>query len=145
MWWSPSSFMTAPPKVVARSTIAPGVVLCLVSAAGFGAMAIFGKLAYDAGVGTLTLLLVRFVGGTAIFALLARPRGIERRAVAIGLGLGAIGYATQAGLFFGALETLDASLLALLLYTYPAWVTVAAFALGRERVTRRRLGALALR
>src|SRR3954468_10087365 len=107
-------------------------------------MAIFGKLAYGAGVATLTLLLVRFAGGTAIFALLARPRGIERRAVAIGLGLGAIGYATQAGLFFGALQTLDASLLALLLYTYPAWVTVAAFALGRERVTRRRLVALAL-
>src|SRR3954469_5417874 len=123
---------------------AAGAALCLVSAAGFGAMAIFGKLAYDAGVATLTLLLVRFAGGTAIFALLARPRGIERRALAIGLGLGAIGYATQAGLFFGALQTLDASLLALLLYTYPAWVTVAAFALGRERVTRRRLVALAL-
>ena len=74
----------------------------------------------------------------------SRPRGIERRAVAIGLGLGAIGYATQAGLFFGALQTLDASLLALLLYTYPAWVTLAAFALGRERPTRRRLVALGL-
>src|SRR4051812_15398521 len=123
---------------------AAGAALCLVSAAGFGAMAIFGKLAYDAGVATLTLLLVRFAGGTAIFALLARPRGIERRAVLVGLGLGAIGYATQAGLFFGALQTLDASLLALLLYTYPAWVTVAAFALGRERVTRRRLVALGL-
>jgi drug/metabolite transporter (DMT)-like permease len=121
-----------------------GTVLCLVSAAGFGAMAIFGKLAYDAGVATLTLLLIRFAGGSAILAVLARPRGLERRAVAIGLGLGAIGYATQAGLFFGALQTLDASLLALLLYTYPAWVTIAAFAFGRERVTRRRGVALAL-
>jgi drug/metabolite transporter (DMT)-like permease len=121
-----------------------GAALCLVSAAGFGAMAIFGKLAYDAGVTTLTLLLIRFVGGTAIFALLTRLRGTGRRAVAIGLGLGAVGYATQAGLFFGALHRLDASLLALLLYTYPAWVTLAAFALGRERVTRRKLIALAL-
>ena len=33
-----------------------GAALCLLSAAGFGAMAIFGKLAYDAGVSTLTLL-----------------------------------------------------------------------------------------
>jgi drug/metabolite transporter (DMT)-like permease len=107
-------------------------------------MAIFGKLAYDAGVGTLTLLLIRFAGGSAIFVLLARPRGLERRVLATGLALGAVGYATQAGLFFGALQTLDASLLALLLYTYPAWVTIAAFAVGRERVTRRRLIALAL-
>src|SRR4051812_24943198 len=123
---------------------AAGAALCLVSAAGFGAMAIFGKLAYDAGVATLTLLLVRFAGGTAILALLARPRGIKRGAVVIGLALGAVGYATQAGLFFGALERIDASLLALLLYTYPAWVTLAAFALGRERPTRRRLVALGL-
>jgi drug/metabolite transporter (DMT)-like permease len=127
-----------------------GTALCLVSAAAFGAMAIFGKLAYDAGVSTLTLLLVRFVGGGAIFAALiaARPqlrtRGIDSRSLAVGLALGAIGYATQAGLFFGALQRLDASLLALLLYTFPAWVMLAAFVLGRERPTRRRLAALAL-
>src|SRR4051812_3638470 len=133
-----------------RGSATAGAVLCLVSAAGFGAMAIFGKLAYDAGVSTLTLLLVRFALGTVIFSLLIaarprlRPRRPERRAIAIGLALGAVGYATQAGLFFGGLRRLDASLLALLLYTYPAWVTLAAFAIGRERVTRRRLVALAL-
>ena len=128
-----------------RATV--GAVLCLASAAGFGAMAIFGKLAYDAGVGTLTLLLVRFVLAGLIFgAVLAvrRPGRPALRAVGIGLALGGIGYATQAGLFFGALQTIDASLLALLLYTYPAWVTLAAFGLGREAPTRRRLVALGL-
>jgi drug/metabolite transporter (DMT)-like permease len=131
---------------------AAGTVLCLVSAAGFGAMAIFGKLAYQSGVSTLTLLLVRFALGTLIFGamLAAGPRGRVRvrgrgaRPLAVGLALGAVGYATQAGLFFSALRRLDASLLALLLYTFPAWVTLAAFALGRERPTRRRLAALAL-
>jgi drug/metabolite transporter (DMT)-like permease len=129
---------------------AVGAALCLISAAGFGAMAIFGKLAYDAGVAVLTLLLVRFVLGGLIFGglIAVRPRlraaHVTRRALLFGLGLGAIGYATQAGLFFGALERIDASLLALLLYTYPAWVTLAAFALGRERPNRRRLVALGL-
>ncbi|HEX7299211.1 MAG TPA: DMT family transporter [Solirubrobacteraceae bacterium] len=127
-----------------------GAVLCLVSAAGFGAMAIFGKLAYEDGVGTLTLLLVRFALGALIFgAMLALSPGLragmtETRAVAIGLSLGAIGYATQAGLFFAALRRMDASLLALLLYTYPAWVTLAAIAIGRERPNRRRIAALVL-
>ena len=37
-----------------------GSALCIASAIAFGAMAIFGKLAYDAGVGILTLLFVRF-------------------------------------------------------------------------------------
>jgi drug/metabolite transporter (DMT)-like permease len=129
---------------------AAGAALCLLSAAAFGAMAIFGKLAYDAGVSTLTLLLVRFALATVVFGamiaagprLRVRPAGV--RAVAGGLALGAIGYAAQSGLFFSALRRLDASLLALLLYTFPAWVTLAAFALGRERPTRRRLAALAL-
>jgi drug/metabolite transporter (DMT)-like permease len=126
-----------------------GAALCLVSAAGFGAMAIFGKLAYDAGVTVLTLLFVRFALAGAVFGGLLVVhralwvRGLGRRQLAIGLGLGAV-YALQAGLYFAALDRLDASLLALLLYTYPAWVTLAAFGIGRERPTRRRIVALAL-
>ena len=125
---------------------AAGAALVLLSAAGFGAMAIFGKLAFEAGISTTTLLLVRFALGTAIFAGILAWRGerIPRAGLAVGLGLGAVGYATQAGLYFGALRELDASLLALVLYTYPAWVTLAAFALGRERLDARRLLALLL-
>lgn len=127
-----------------------GAVLCLISAAGFGAMAIFGKLAYDDDVSTFTLLFVRFTLAGALFWLVIatrpalRPTGAGARAVLTGLGLGAVGYATQAGLFFGALQRLDASLLALLLYTYPAWVTLAALGLGREPVAGRKLVALGL-
>ena len=125
---------------------AAGAALVLLSAAGFGAMAIFGKLAFEAGISTTTLLLVRFALGTAVFAGILAWRGerIPRAGLPVGLGLGAIGYATQAGLYFGALRELDASLLALVLYTYPAWVTLAAFALGRERLDARRLLALLL-
>jgi drug/metabolite transporter (DMT)-like permease len=45
---------------------------------------------------------------------------------------GALGYALQAGCYFVALERIDASLLALLLYTFPALVAAAAVAIGRE-------------
>ena len=123
-----------------------GPLLCLLSAAGFGAMAIFGKLAYDAGVELGDLLLVRFALAAALLLLVAWAtgalRGLARRPVLAALGMGAIGYATQAGLFFAALERMDASLLALVLYAYPALVLVAAVALGRERATRRRVAAL---
>ena len=136
---------------------AVGAALCLLSAACFGAMAVFGKLAYDAGVSPTALLLVRF-GLAAVLlwgVLLARPglrtptpdatgRGgpATGRVLAVALGLGAIGYATQASLYFAALELMDASLLALILYTYPVLVTVAAVLLGRDRLTRRRGAAL---
>ncbi len=123
-----------------------GPLLCLLSAAGFGAMAIFGKLAYDAGVELGDLLLVRFALAAAVLLAVAWAagalRGLPRRPVLAALGMGAIGYATQAGLYFAALERMDASLLALVLYAYPALVLVAAVALGRERATRRRVAAL---
>jgi drug/metabolite transporter (DMT)-like permease len=128
-----------------------GTVLCLASGAAFGAMAVFGKLAYDEGATVGTLLAVRFVLAAALFwALLVasgaarRVRALGRRDVAAGLALGGCGYALQASCYFFALERIDASLLALLLYTYPAIVAVAAVALGRERVDARRLAALGL-
>ena len=125
-----------------------GSALCIASAIAFGAMAIFGKLAYDAGVGILTLLFVRFSiaapvlwlgslhGRETVFA------GAPRRTLAAAVALGAVGYAMQAGLYFAALARMDASLLSMLLYTFPAMVTAAAIALGRETASRRRTGAL---
>jgi len=127
----------------------PGTLLCLASAAGFGAMAVFGKLAYDDGATVGTLLAIRFLLAAALFWVLVAAGGaarelrvLGRRDVAVGLALGACGYAIQAGCYFAALERIDASLLSLLVYTFPAMVAVAAFALGRERIDRRRLVAL---
>jgi drug/metabolite transporter (DMT)-like permease len=123
-----------------------GPLLCLLSAAAFGAMAIFGKLAYDAGVGIGDLLLLRFAFAAAALLAIAAGMGafrrVSRRSVLAALGMGAIGYATQSGLFFGALERMDASLLALVLYVYPALVLAGAVVLGRERATARRVVAL---
>jgi drug/metabolite transporter (DMT)-like permease len=103
-----------------------GVALCLASAAAFGTMGIFGKLAYDEGVTVGTLLAIRFLLAASLFWLLAvclgairRVRALPRRDVGIALGLGAVGYGAQAGAYFTALERLDASLLALLVYTFP--------------------------
>ena len=128
-----------------------GVLLCLASAAAFGAMGIFGKLAYDQGATVQTLLAVRFVLAAVLFWALVvgsgawrQLRNLSRRDVCIALGLGALGYSAQAGSYFAALERVDASLLALLVYTYPALVTVAAIVLGRERASRRKGAALVL-
>jgi drug/metabolite transporter (DMT)-like permease len=110
-------------------------------------MAIFGKLAYDAGVGLLTLLFVRFtIAAPVLWAGTLRqlPTLAEapRRTLLRAFALGAFGYALQAGLYFAALTRMDASLLSMVLYTFPAMVTVAAIALGRETASRRRTGAL---
>ncbi|MFD3406681.1 DMT family transporter [Kribbella sp. NPDC058693] len=125
-----------------------GRLFCLLSAAAFGVMAVFGKLAYDAGVPVDALLLVRFglAGGLLLIVALAHGslRNLPRRAVLTGLGMGVFGYAAQSGLYFSALARMDASLVALILYLYPILVMVAAIALRRERASRRRVWALAI-
>jgi drug/metabolite transporter (DMT)-like permease len=128
-----------------------GTLLCLGSGVAFGAMAIFGKLAYEDGANVGTLLSVRFLMAAAMFWILVTAGGALRelrslgsRDVGLGLALGGCGYAIQAGCYFAALERIDASLLSLLLYTYPAIVAAAAVLLGRERLQARRVAALAL-
>ena len=126
-----------------------GSALCIASAIAFGAMAIFGKLAYDAGVGLLTLLFVRFSIAAPVLwiAALRRPAalsGTSRRTMLGAFALGAVGYSMQAALYFAALTRMDASLLSMLLYTFPAMVAVAAIVLGREHADPARLGALLL-
>jgi len=134
---------------VERST---GTLMCIGSAAGFGAMAVFGKLAYDEGTTVGTLLSARFGLAAVLFWVLVFAGGeaatglrrLPRRDLLIALGLGAFGYAAQAGCFFAALDRIDASLLSLMLYTYPSMVAVAAILLRRERANARRFTALAL-
>jgi drug/metabolite transporter (DMT)-like permease len=124
-----------------------GTFLCLASATCFGAMAAFGKLAYDEGATVGTLLSVRFTLAAVLFWALTparEVRALSRRDVGVALALGACGYALQAGCYFAALERIDGSLLSLLVYTYPAMVAVAAVLIGRERMDARRLAALAL-
>jgi drug/metabolite transporter (DMT)-like permease len=120
---------------------------CIAAAIAFGAMGVLGKLSYDEGATVGTLLSLRFGLAAVLFWLLVprrELRGIGRRDIVLALGLGAGVYSLQAGMYFTALARIDASLLSLLVYTFPAIVAVAAVALGRERFNRRKTLALCL-
>jgi drug/metabolite transporter (DMT)-like permease len=130
-----------------------GPLLVVISATCFGAMAVFGELAFGAGVASESLLLIRFAAAALLLGALLLIRPTLRRhdvddprplwsAVLIALGLGAFGYAVQASLYFAALERLEVPLVALVLYTFPVMVTIAAVLLGRERFTPPRVVAL---
>jgi drug/metabolite transporter (DMT)-like permease len=125
-----------------------GLGLCLVSAAGFGSLAVFGKQAYAGGLAVVGVLAIRFLVAAPLLVGLALA---ARRSLRVGwpvalrlLGLGGIGYAIQATLFFNALTRISAGLAGLLLYLYPALVTAGAVALGRVRLDRATVAGLAL-
>jgi drug/metabolite transporter (DMT)-like permease len=151
----PWLYATAPTAAVTSATSKDhrrGVALCLLSAVGFGLMAVFAKEAYEDHVSVLTLLALRFTIAAVVFWIIfaaRRTRGVARVAPArstilAGIALGAVGYAAQSGGYFGALTRIDASLTALLLYVYPALVFLGALALRRDHVDRRRIIALVL-
>ena len=127
-----------------------GLLLCALSAFGFGAMAILAKLAYSAGVGVIELLAVRFAIAAALLAALGASRrrallpAAPGRVVLGAFALGAAVYAAESGLFFASLHRMGASIAELLLYAYPTLVVAGAIALGREHADRRRTIALAL-
>ena len=125
-----------------------GLLLCVLSAAAFGSLAIFGKQAYAGGLGVVGVLALRFGLAAPLLVGLAL---VARRSLRLGwpvalrlLALGGIGYAIQATLFFNALSRIPAGMAALLLYLYPALVTAGAVALGRSRLDRATAAGLAL-
>ena len=128
-----------------------GVALVLVSACAFGSGALFAKPVYAAGVDWHVLSSWRFlIGAVLSWAwLLLVPGGraglrrLPRRAVAVSLGLGVL-YTGNSGTYYAGLETVPASLAALIVYVYPALVAVLTLRFGRRLEGRRAWFALAL-
>ena len=116
-----------------------GGLLVFAAEAGFGTLAIFGKLAAAAGLSTSTLLLFRFVVATitiwAVFGFRGRAQLLSGRALWIALAIGTT-YGVMNGLFFEGLAYLSAGLTAIVFYTYPVHVFVLATVALDERLTR---------
>ena len=107
-----------------------GIGLSIIAAIAFGTLAIFAKKGYEAGAGLFPLLAVRFAITTAILAVvrafMPSDNPTPRRRIRTLVLLGGIGYALESSLFFGALEYADASVVALVFYSYPLWTSVIA-------------------
>jgi len=132
-------------------SLATGVALTVVSAFAFGSGALFAKPVYAEGVGWHVLMAWRFLIG-AVFAwgwVALSPgarrglRSMDRRAVAVAIALGVL-YTGNSSTYFAGLETVSASLAALIIYIYPALVAVLSLRMGRRLEGRRAWGALGL-
>ena len=124
-----------------------GTLYTLASAACFGSMAIFGRLAYASGVDVPTLLFLRFTMAAALMWALLLAKGMKLptgKGMAMLVVMGAVGYAGQAFSFFTALTMASAGLVSLLLYLYPAIVAILSRLVFRHPLTRVQIGAVAV-
>jgi drug/metabolite transporter (DMT)-like permease len=132
-------------------SVAVGVALTVVSAFAFGSGALFAKPVYAAGVGWHVLMAWRFLIGAilawawVVFSPGARRglRRMDRRAAVVAVALGVL-YVGNSSTYFAGLETVSASLAALIVYLYPALVAVLSLRVGRRLEGGRAWGALAL-
>jgi drug/metabolite transporter (DMT)-like permease len=101
----------------------------------FGVVVVLGKLAARSGISVFAMLAVRFAIAAMVLALallvlrqgLVASRG-ERSWL---VGLGVVGYAVEASLFFAALRHGQAAAVTLLFFTYPVFVALTWTLLGR--------------
>lgn len=117
----------------------------MAAASCYALSVVFAKGAYAHGVTVQTLSVWRFALGAVFFwgvVAYRRPARVSRRVVLTCIGLGAFGFAVQALTYFGAVAVMDAGLATLLVYTYPAIITLIGFVTRRQSPTRRTLAAL---
>ncbi|MDZ4655436.1 MAG: DMT family transporter [Coriobacteriia bacterium] len=125
------------------------LAIVVLSAACFGTLAIFTNLAYAEGARPLPMLTWRFAIVTAMMAVyqLARDRtklvsgARDMKAYAL---MSVTGYGAASICYFYALKFASASVVAVLLYTYPAMVALLSWFMYREPLTRNRIFAIAL-
>jgi RarD protein len=126
------------------STLA-GIVYVALSAASFGALPIFIKVAYASGASTVAVLALRFIFAALLMSVIMlsrRQRWPRGRNLVILIAMGGLGYVGQSYCFFAALNHASAGLVSLLLYLYPTLVTLLAAVFLQQPLSRTRIAAV---
>ena len=141
--------MTDAPTTNAASRAWAGALLVVTASVSFGFMPLFQRMvtAADPNISTAMLLMLRFTLASAVLLCvivwrrLPMPRG---RVLGWYVLMGAVGYFGEAYCYFGALLHLPGGLVALLLYLYPTFVTLASWWWLGARPTGRTIAAVAI-
>ncbi len=122
---------------------ARGILLALVSAAGFSTLGLFAKLIFSEGFSVQQALAWRFTVASAIlWCIVAATSRTRARRPPVGkkllamLLLGFLGFAPQAGMYFVTVSILDPGIAGLLLYLYPSFVILISLLVFRKRPNR---------
>lgn len=124
-----------------------GTAYTLLAALGFAAVSTLTTIATDEQVSLFTVLSWRYVLGAVIMLAYVATQPfppMPRREALKFIVIGGGGQALLVGLALSSVRWIGVASLAFLFYTYPAWVTLVQAVRGAERLTARRIAALAL-
>ncbi len=118
-----------------------GIIEITLGSLGFGFLGIFGKWAFASGLAVGELLTYRFIVAAlvlwiALFIFQRDKIRLSRSQILISAALGIFGYAVFATLYFTAVAGMSVGLAALLLYTYPFWVSLLGHFFLRDKMTK---------
>jgi len=123
-----------------------GAWFIVASAAGFATLGILIKWAFAFGANISTILAGRFLIAALFLLIYLRARrtpvAVSRKTLVQLILMGAVGYGGMSMLYANAIHYLPASLTGMLLYSYPALVTLLAVLAGDERFTVQKGAAL---
>lgn len=126
-----------------------GVLQVLLAGIGFGFLGVFGRWSFQEGLTVGELLFWRFLFAASllwIWALLFRRELIRLPGSQIrtSLALGFLGYAVFSTLYFESIKGVSVALAAMLLFTFPLFVSLGAHFVLKERMQLRQWFSLAL-
>lgn len=121
-----------------------GFIFVLLAGIGFGFLGIYGRLAFQSGLNVGELLTFRFTLATIILLtglLIFNPKLIKItfKQICISSALGIFGYAVFSTLYFKSIEGISVALAALLLFTFPIFVSLGAHFILKEKMPKRQI------
>jgi len=139
-------FLLEQPKLVLMGKTSRGTFCIVSSAFGFGIGLIFALCAYQRGVSVFTLLFLRFsLSSILLFGYLFLQCGKKLPEVtgwSLLLVLGIL-HTLQSICYYSSVKYIPASLTALILYSYPAFVCLLSFLIDRVSISKRLVLSLA--
>jgi drug/metabolite transporter (DMT)-like permease len=118
-----------------------GFLEVLISGIGFGFLGIFGRYAFQSGIGVGELLTLRFTLAAVILwfiIILIKPKlcYLPPKQILVSAMLGIFGYSIFANLYFMAIKGVSVTIAAMLLFTFPVFVNLGAHFFLGEKLTR---------
>ena len=121
-----------------------GFLSVLLAGIGFGFLGIFGRLAFESGLSVGELLTARFsiAGILLLFSLFIYNRKLiflPKKQILISFLLGFLGYAVFSTLYFTSIQGLSVSLAAMILFTFPIFVSLGSWIFLKHTLTKKQI------